>query len=92
MSWDKFYEVALGVLQLSLDEFFKLRPREFFLAIKGYNHKRRESWEMVRMLSYYSAAPMAGKGFSIDKIRTPFDPPPKMIPIKYKRFDKDSRL
>lgn len=67
-------KVALGVLGVPLLDFLQWTVNDYFLAITGYQIKRKDQWEMVRMQSYYSLVAMQGsKGITYDDIRVPTD-------------------
>lgn len=52
----------------------KMTPREVELAHKGYRKRVDEQWEMIRISSYYSAAPHLKKGsFFLEDIKLPID-------------------
>ena len=51
---DEFESLALGVLDLSLDEYEGISLRAFFNKLEGYEKRQRVEWERARMISFYS--------------------------------------
>ena len=53
-------ETALGVLGASLQDWLTWTVKDYVLAVKGYQIRRKEEWEMVRWISYYSLVGIVG--------------------------------
>ena len=65
MSWDRFYEAALGVLRLRREDFLKLTPREFLLTHRGHRIREKEEWLKIKTIGYFSLVAVNGS----DKIK-----------------------
>lgn len=80
---------GLGVLGLPLSEFERYTINDYVLAVSGYREKRKEEWEMVRTVSYYSLVAMQGSKIKPDMVSVPGDPP---LRVKDKRKAKWRKL
>lgn len=58
-----------------------MTPFEFSCAMKGYNKKVKNEWEMVRTQCYYALAPHQDKKkrFEYKDVKLPIDEPEKIV-------------
>ena len=76
MTFDELEAVACGEVRLSIQEFYKLTPRQFSNIMKGYRNKEdnlsKERWVIARKLMYASMAPYLNKSVKETDL-IPFD-------------------
>lgn len=58
--------MAVGVIGLSLRDFYSLAPDEFIAIVDKYNETgaaaRQERWEQIRKICYFAVSPYLKKG------------------------------
>lgn len=77
VTWEDIYELGMGVLSISRSELMLMTQNELMCAYDGYRKRMTEQWEIARMVSYYSAAPMMKSSFKMGDIRLPTDKLPE---------------
>lgn len=62
------YDLAIGDLGLSKEEFERMSWGEFYCRVRGWMRKQEEAWKHTRQIMYYAAIPNLKKGTTAEKL------------------------